>query len=248
VRRGIDGAAEIRFAFRDIGSRLFRRCPDPPQGAAAAPASGKGGRSMLFGLFGKPRQPVATRESFDDFLDANGAYLVQRCLYEYARGAAAYQWQPLMEEPIFRAAMERSRWLAYPLGVAAVAEVMEGVIRPAAGARTGALLEGIERACGRVLGRHTPPDAVDPAAWQEACSDAARRVARAQLAAPRAVRDVAGSIAREVFALIPIVEQFRGKDPYLAKNNLAVALIAIHTEFVERADVAALAAALTRPG
>jgi hypothetical protein len=62
------------------------------------------------------------------------------------------------------------------------------------------------------------------------------------------VRVVAGSIAREVFALIPIVEQFRGRDPFMAKNNLAVSLIAIHTEFTERADVPALARALAGSG
>lgn len=199
---------------------------------------------MPFGLFGKRREPIATRDGLDDFLDANGAYLVQRCLYEYARGAAAYSWQPLMEEPIFQTAMNRSRWLAYPLGLAAVAEVAEGVLRPAAGAHAAALLGAIERACLRVLDRHEPAAEVEPAEWQAACEDVARRVARAQLAAPRPVRTVAGSIATEVFNLIPIVEQFRGKDPYMARNNLAVALIAIHTEFVERADTPALVSAL----
>ena len=199
---------------------------------------------MPFGLFGKRREPIATRDGFDDFLDANGAFLVQRCLYEYARGAAAYNWQPLMGEPIFQAAMERSRWLAYPLGVAAVAEVAEGVLRPAAGARAPALAEAVERASSRVLGRQEPPVAVDTEEWRVAREDAEHRVARAKLAAPREVRIVAGGIAREVFNLIPIVEQFRGRDPYMAKNNLAVALIAIHTEFVERADGAALVGAL----
>jgi hypothetical protein len=199
---------------------------------------------MPFGLFAKRRAPIATRDGLDDFLDANGAYLVQRCLYEYARGAAAYSWQPLMEEPIFRTAMARSRWLAYPLGLAAVAEVAEGVLRPAAGARAAALLDAMERACARVLDRQEPAAEVDSAEWQAAREDVARRVARVQLAPPRPVRNVAGSIATEVFHLIPIVEQVRGKDPYMAKNNLAVALIAIHTEFVERADAPALMSAL----
>jgi hypothetical protein len=203
--------------------------------------------SMLFGLFGKPREPIATSAEVEDFLDANGAYLVQRCLYEYARGAAAYSWQPLMEEPIFLAAMERSRWLAYPLGLAAVAEVVEGVLRPEAVPRAAALLGAVEVACARVLNRHTPPPAVDPAEWQAARTDLDQRLARVQLTAPRPVRTVARSIANEVFHLIPIVEQFRGRDPYMARNNLSVALIAIHTEFVERADAPALVAALLPP-
>lgn len=201
----------------------------------------------MFGLFGKSRPRIATREALEDFLDANAAYLVQRCLYEYARGAAAYQWQPLMEEPIFRAAMERSRWRAYPLGLAAVAEVAEGVLRPAA-ARPDVLMQAMERSCARVLARHQPPAEIGEAEWAEAGADVQSRVARAGLAAPRPVRMVAAGIAPEVFELIPIVEQFRGKDPYMARNNLSVALIAIHDEFVERADTAALAAALAGAG
>lgn len=199
---------------------------------------------MLFGLFGKPRQPITTRDGLDDFLDSNGAYLVQRCLYEYARGAAGYQWQPLMDEAIFKAAMERSRWLAFPIGLAAVAEVAEGVLRPAAGTNAAAVAEAVVRACDRVLDRHSPPERIESSEWAAARAAVAQRLARADSARLRAVHDVARSIAKEVFGLIPIVEQFRGRDPDLARNNLSVSLIAIHTEFVKRADAPTLVAAL----
>ncbi len=203
---------------------------------------------MPFGLFAKPKEPIAARGALEDFLDGNAAYVVQRCLYEYARGAAAYNWQPLMEEQIFRTAMERSRWLAYPIGLAIVAETVEGVLRPAAGERAPRMLEGLEISCARVMDRHRPPAEVEPAAWTEARSTLAHRLSRLQAAAPKPVKDIPKPIAKEFFALIPIVEQFRGKDPIMATNNLTMSLIAIHEEFSARADRRALADALAGAG
>lgn len=198
----------------------------------------------VFGFMKRP-EAIATREEFEDFLDSNAAFVVQRCLYEYSRAAAGYGWQPLMEEKGFQDAMERGRWLAYPLGLAAVAEVAEGILRPHAGTSAPRLLEAIEISCARVLDRHSPPEQVNPADWTGARSDVAHRLSRLQAAPVKPVKDIPKSISAEVFALVPIHERLRGRDPWLVQNNLTVNLLKVHEDFEKRADLPALADVLT---
>ena len=61
-------------------------------------------------------------------------FVAQKGIYEYSRARAGHYAKVLFREPEFQAAVEQSRWRAYPLGLAIVAELVEGVLCPAAGA------------------------------------------------------------------------------------------------------------------
>ena len=64
-----------------------------------------------------------------DFIDGNAAFLMQKGIYEYSRARAGHYAKVLFPKPEFQAAVEMSRWQAYPLGLAMVAEMVEGVLR-----------------------------------------------------------------------------------------------------------------------
>ena len=67
------------------------------------------------------------------FIDEQSAFLVQKGIYEYSRAAPATTPRCCSTSSEFHDALERSRWRAYPLGLAMVGEVVEGVLRPHAG-------------------------------------------------------------------------------------------------------------------
>ena len=81
----------------------------------------------LFDIF-RPR-PIRDLPGLAAFIDRNAAFLVQKGIYEYSRARAGHYAKVLFAEPAFREAIEQSRWSAYPLGLAMVAEVVEGVLR-----------------------------------------------------------------------------------------------------------------------
>ena len=83
----------------------------------------------LFDFF-RRRPPIRDAQALADFIDRQAAFLMQKGLYEYARARAGHYAKVLFREPGFQAAVEQSRWRAYPLGLAMVAELVEGMLRP----------------------------------------------------------------------------------------------------------------------
>ena len=70
--------------------------------------------------------PIRDAEALADFIDRNAAFVAQKGIYEYSRARAGHYAKVSFREPEFQAAAERSRWRAYPLGLAMVAELVEG--------------------------------------------------------------------------------------------------------------------------
>lgn len=202
--------------------------------------------SLFRQWFQKP-EPIASIEALEDFLDANAAFVAQRFLFEYARALAGYAWQPLMGEEGFKAAMERSRWLAYPLAMALVAELVEGVLRFAAKGRMPELPRAIDAAAQAALARHTPPASIEAATWELARARLSLHIGALQATPPLAIKDIAKPFAEEMLGLLPIHPRLGGRDPYVARNNLAVGLLKVHEDFLARADQPALIRALLPP-
>ena len=81
----------------------------------------------LFDFF-RRRRPISDTRELADFIDENSAFLVQKAIYEYSRARAGHYSKVLFAEPDFHKAVEQSRWRAYPLGLAMVAEVVDSVV------------------------------------------------------------------------------------------------------------------------
>ncbi len=171
------------------------------------------------------------------------AFLVQKGIYEYARARAGHYAKVLFAESGFQDAVEQSRWRAYPLGLAMVAELVEGVLRPH-GADRHRQLEALSGLVLSVFDRYPVPASLGEQAWSEARAELARRLQLIGLHAPKRAFDICEPWAETYFDLMPIHEKLRGRDFPTTRNYLRVTLCNIHDEFTKRMDAAALAVAL----
>jgi hypothetical protein len=139
--------------------------------------------------------------------------------------------------------VERSRWRAYPLGLAMVAELVEGVLRPYAAHRN-IQLNALSALVLAVFDRYPVPSALGEQVWRQARAELARRLQLIGLHAPKRAFDICEPWTDTYFNLMPIHEKLRGPDYPTIRNYLRVTLCNIHDEFTKRIDADALAARL----
>ncbi|KAF0134312.1 MAG: Esterase, partial [Xanthobacteraceae bacterium] len=89
---------------------------------------------MLDAILGR-RKAISTWVQVEDFVDGQAAFLVNRSMYEYSRARAGILAEKLFREQSFKEAIEEGRWRAFPLSIANVAELADGLLRPAAAGR-----------------------------------------------------------------------------------------------------------------
>lgn len=195
------------------------------------------------------RHPViASPTQLADFLDSRAAFMVQKCLFEYSRARSGLLSPKLFKEASFREAMETARWRNYPLCLRHVAVMVEHALRLPAGDRAPAMREGLIAAVGDVCRRYPTPADFEPAFWDEAQDQVARRLRQAGLAAPHAIKDLPKETAEEFFENLPLHGDVRAHDFELITNNLRANLCRAYDDFVAAADLEAVAAALAAEG
>jgi hypothetical protein len=196
----------------------------------------------FFELFRRP-PPIRAPEALADFIDQHSAFLVQKGIYEYSRARAGHYAKVLFSEQGFRDAVEESRWRAYPLGLAMVAELVEGVLRPYAADRH-RQLEALSNLVLSVFDRYPVPSALGAQAWSEARVELVRRLGLIGMHAPKRAFEICEPWAETYFNILPIHEKLRRSEFPTIRNYLRVTLCNIHDEFTRRLDAAAMAAAL----
>ena len=198
----------------------------------------------LFAFFrGKP--PIADPAALAEFIDRHAAFLVQKGIYEYSRARAGHYSKVLFLEKTFQDAVEGSRWRAFPLGLAMVAEAAEGLLRPAAGDDRLALLEGLRSLVLSIFDRYPVSPAVGQPAWIELRADLANRLQRVGLHPPKRAMDIPEQFAQSYFDLMPIHEKLRRAEFPAMRNYLRVTMCNIHDELDKRLDAQTLAPLLT---
>jgi hypothetical protein len=191
--------------------------------------------------------PIGDAQALADFIDRHAAFLVQKGIYEYSRARAGHYAKVLFAEPAFHEAVDRSRWLAYPLGLAMVAEVVEGVLRGHAGDERQAVLDALVALVLSIFDRYPVPAALSEAEWRDARSELERRLALIGIHAVKPAKDIPEPFVDAYFSLIPIEKKLRASEYPTIRNYLRVSLCNIHEEFSKRADPGALAALLSAP-
>jgi hypothetical protein len=189
------------------------------------------------------RPPIRDAQALAEFIDRQSAFLVQKGIYEYSRARAGHYSKVLFAEPGFQNAVERSRWRAYPLGLAMVAELVEGVLRPYAANRN-RQLDALSALVLAVFDRYPIPAVLGEEAWSEARAELVRRLQLIGLHAPKRAFDICEPWAETYFNLMPIHQTLRRAEFPTIRNYLKVTLCNIHDEFTRRLDAAAVAAAL----
>jgi hypothetical protein len=190
--------------------------------------------------FFRRRPPIRDAGELADFIDRNAAFLVQKGIYEYSRARAGHYSKVLFGEAGFRAAVEASRWRAYPLGLAMVGEIVEGVLTSS---DKGGRLERLEALIALTLSvfdRYAVPPDVGQDAWLALRADVSRHLQSLSLHPPKRAMDVPVPFAKSYFDVMPINEKLRGSDFPTITNYLRVTLCNIHDELTKRLDRAAL--------
>ena len=190
------------------------------------------------------RPPVRELGELADFIDAQAAFLTQKGIFEYSRARAGHYAKVLFAEIGFQHAVEQSRWRAFPLGLAMVAEITEGILRAQAGDDRRAVLDALNSLVLSIFDRYPIPAQLAKAEWLDARCELARRLDLIGIHAVKFAKDVPEPFAESYFALMPIHEQLRGHDYQAIRNYMRVTACNIHDEFEKRADIAALVAAL----
>jgi len=208
-------------------------------------STGSGGIAVMnFLAFFRRRPPIATPAALAEFIDSNAAFLVQKGIYEYARARAGHYSKVLFGEKGFQEAVEQSRWRAYPLGLAMVAETAEGLLRPATGDDRQQQLEALCALVLSIFDRYPVPAVIGEAAWAEQRADLARRLQLIGLHPPKRAMDIPEQLARTYFDLMPIHEKLRRAEFPTTRNYLRVTLCNIHDELSKRLNVQSLAGTL----
>src|SRR6266699_5406935 len=143
----------------------------------------------LFDLFRRP-PPIAEIDALADFIDGNAAFLVQKGIYEYSRARAGHYAKVLFAEREFLEAVERSRWQAYPLGLAMVGELVEGILRWHTGEDRRRALDALAAVVLAVFDRYPVPAPLGEVAWAQARRDLARRLDLIGLHPPKFAKDI----------------------------------------------------------
>ena len=201
----------------------------------------------LFEKLFRPRPPIRDREELADFINAQSAFIVQKGIYEYSRARAGHYAKVLFAEEGFAQSVEHARWQAFPLGLAMVGEMVEGVLAShAAAISRRKLLDQLISVVLSVFDRYPVPPSIGEEAWLAARSDLAHRLDLVGGHARKRVMDIPEPLAEAYFAMMPIHEKLRGRDFQTTRNYLRVSLCNIHDELVDRIDVAAVTGALLK--
>jgi hypothetical protein len=192
--------------------------------------------------------PIADLDALAAFVDEQSAFLVQKGIYEYSRARAGHYSKVLFNEPEFLEALEQSRWRAYPLGLAMVGELVEGVLRRHLGGAPAPHLDSWRRFVLSVFDRYPVPAAVGEAAWQEARADLDQRLQALGLHPPKRALDIPEPYARTYWDLMPIHKDIRSRDFPTTHSYLKIMLCNVHDRLTSRADMPALARQLCDAG
>ena len=201
----------------------------------------------IFEWFRRP-PPIVDRESLAEFIESQAAFLMQKGIFEYSRARAGHYAKVMFGEQTFTDAFNLARWQAYPIGLAMVGELVEGVLRSTTPNAPADCLDWVRRLVLQVFDSHPIPPQIGATAWRAQRDQLDTCLQQIGLHPPKRAMDVPQPLAKAYFELMPIHEKLRGRDFETTHNYLKVTMCNIHEELTRRLDVAALTQAMTHRG
>jgi len=196
----------------------------------------------LLSFFRRP-PPIRDVPALAEFIDGNAAFVAQKGIYEYSRARAGHYAKVLFREQEFQTAADESRWRAYPLGLAMVTELVEGVLRPHLDDRRAALVKLIAISLS-VFDRYPAPPVLGAETWSRLRDELRHNLDLIGIRAVKAAKDIPVPFAERYFELMPIHEKLRATEFPTITNYLRVTMCNIHEEFSKRIDVPSLTRAV----
>jgi hypothetical protein len=196
---------------------------------------------MNFLGFFRRQPPIHECEQLADFIDEQSAFLMQKGIYDYAQARAGHYTKVLFRESEFLEAVERSRWQAYPLGLAMVGEMVEGVLRPHAADDRRAILDPLIAMVLYVFDRYPVPPSLGHDRWRDTRGELAHKLDQVALHPPKRVFDIPEPYAQRYFDLMPFHKELLTRDMPTARSYLKISLTNIHDELIKRMDAGTMA-------
>ena len=199
---------------------------------------------MDFLGFFRRRPPIREIAELTTFIDEQSAYLIQRYIYDYTHARSGPFSQRLLAQPEFMQSVELSRWSAYPLGLAMIGEMVDGVLRPHAGDDRRATLDPLRALILGIYDRYDIPPQLGADAWQAARDELARKLDQIGTHPPKLVSDIPEPYAERYFNMMPFSKDLLTNDVPTTLRYLQLTLINIRDELRKRMDAADMAAKL----
>lgn len=187
--------------------------------------------------FGR-KPPIDTREKLIEFLDTRSAFLIQKNIFDYARARSGPYFSHVIKEAAFKRAVEVSRWSGYPTGLAALAEIVRGVLFSSAERKP--LNDAISSAALAAFDRYPVPEVLGEETWKKARETLVERLALIDSHPPKFAKDVILPYAQILYDSQPIHEELRKRDFGMIQAQLRINMVTMHDEFESRAKKAAL--------
>jgi hypothetical protein len=201
----------------------------------------------FFGFF-RRKPPIREIKELADFIDEQSAYLTQKGIYDYSQARSGPFAKQFLNEPQFLEALEKSRWQAYPLGLAMIGELVDGVLRPHAGNGAGQILDELTDVVLSVFDRYPVPAPIGKDAWLDTRAELALKLDRIRMHPAKRAIDIPESYSRRYFGLMPFHKDMLTADEPTARGYLRITLANLHEELVKRMDAPAIAELLRKGG
>ncbi len=204
----------------------------------------------LFGFF-RRRPPIREVAELADFIDQQSAFLIQRYIYDYTHARSGPYSKSLLAKPDFMQTVEKSRWAAYPLGLAMVGEMVAGVLRPHFGVAQDekrAALDALIDLVLSVFDRYDVPELIGREIWLDARSELAVKLDQIGMHPPKPVTDIPEPYAERYFNMMPFDQELLTNDVPTTRGYLRLNLTHIRDELVKRMDAAVMVGLLRENG
>jgi hypothetical protein len=195
----------------------------------------------LLDFFRRRKPPIDDVATLADFIDEQAAFLVQKGIYDYARARSGHFAKVMLQDKGFQGALDRSRWRAFPFGLAMIGEVVDGVLVNAVGGDRRSTLDPLIRLVLSVYDRYPRPDAVTEEEWSAGRAELALHLERLSTHPPKRIIDIPVPFADRYFAMMPFDKQFLTPDAPTARGFMQLQLVSVQDELLKRMDAARIA-------
>ncbi|MGD9925870.1 MAG: hypothetical protein AB7V13_31120 [Pseudorhodoplanes sp.] len=190
----------------------------------------------LFDFLRRRKPAIRTPQELADFIDEQAAFLVQKGIFDYTRARSGHFSKVMLADPGFQASLNRSRWRAFPLGLAMVGETVETVLAPQAPGDRRGELDPLIRLILSVHDRYPRPPELTDEEWTAGRADLVLHLERLSTHPPKRIIDIPVPFAERYFSLMPFDKPFLTPDAPTARSFMQLHLIKVQEELLNRMD------------
>lgn len=186
----------------------------------------------------KPK--IRSLQGLATFIDEQAAFLVQKGIYDYSRARSGHYSKVMLADKGFQGALNRSRWRAFPLGLAMVAETVETILVPRAQGDRRSVLDPLITLVLSIYDRYPRPAELTDEEWAAGRADLALHLERLSTHPPKRVIDIPEPFAERYFAMMPFDKPFLTPDAPTARGFMQLHLIKVQEDLTNRMDADAV--------